>query len=117
MPPVRAHAFSCESGTTLSERPPESFHEAKHAHDEVVAAAYRAQGDALLIDSQAKMRLADEYDDAQPDGAERGGRPKTVPEENGFTAAEAGLDRKQIYEARQIRDAEAADPGIIRRTV
>jgi hypothetical protein len=38
---------------------------AKRAHDEVIAAAYRAQADALEIEAQAKRRLADEYDAAQ----------------------------------------------------
>ena len=33
------------------------------------------------------------------------------------TAADIGLSRKDIHEARQIRDAEKADPGIVRRTV
>ncbi|WP_447673500.1 hypothetical protein [Methylobacterium mesophilicum] len=28
-----------------------------------------------------------------------------------------GLTRKAIHEARQLRDAEAADPGVIRRTL
>lgn len=90
---------------------------AKQAHDEVITAVYRAQADALEIESMAKRRLADEYDAAQPDDARKGGRPKTVPDENGFTAAEAGLTRKDIHEARIIRDAEAADPGITRRAL
>lgn len=89
----------------------------KGAFDEVIGAAYRAQADALEIEAAAKRRLADEYDAAQPDEAKRGGRPKTVPDENGFTAASAGLSRKQIHEARSIRDAEKAKPGIIRKTL
>lgn len=94
---------------------------AKKAHDEVVGAAYRAQADALDIEAQAKRRLADEYDAAQKRGeiGQKTGRPKVVPEENDFipSAADAGLTRKQIHEARQIRDAEAADPGIVRRAL
>ncbi len=37
------------------------------------------------------------------------GRPKTVPDENGFkaTTADIGLTRKQVHEARRIRDAES----------
>src|SRR5271154_1783915 len=46
---------------------------------------------------------------------------KTVPSENGFqpaTAADIGLSRKTVFEARQIRDAEkAADPGSVKRTL
>ena len=33
------------------------------------------------------------------------------------TLAEYGLTKQQIRQARQIRDAEKADPGIVRRTV
>lgn len=40
----------------------------KKAHDELICAAYRAQGDALNIEAQAKRRLADEYDAAQARG-------------------------------------------------
>ncbi len=42
------------------------------------------------------------------------GRPKTVPNENGIsTAADIGLTRKEVHEARQIRDAALIEPGII----
>ena len=94
---------------------------AKNAHDELIAAAHRAQADALTIEALAKRRLADEYDSAQERGeVQTDGRPKTVPDENGFlpaTAADVGLSRKDIHEARVIRDAEEADPGIVRRTL
>jgi hypothetical protein len=33
------------------------------------------------------------------------------------TAADVGLTRKEIHEARTIRDAEKRDPGVVRRTV
>lgn len=92
---------------------------AKGAHDEVVAAAYRAQADALEIESLAKRRLADEYDAAQARGEVAKGRPKSVPGENTFqaTAEEIGLTRKQIFDARQIRDAVVQDPGVVRRVL
>ncbi|PKP85700.1 MAG: hypothetical protein CVT80_01015 [Alphaproteobacteria bacterium HGW-Alphaproteobacteria-2] len=94
---------------------------AKNAHDDLVAAAHRAQAHALEIEARAKRRLADEYDAAQERGeAQKDGRPKTVSGGNGFTAAtstELGLSRKHIHEARQIRDAEAADPGVVRRSL
>jgi hypothetical protein len=41
---------------------------AKDAHDTLIAAAHRAQADALEIEAGAKRRLADEYDDAQERG-------------------------------------------------
>ena len=94
---------------------------AKNAHDELIAAAHRAQADALEIEAQAKRRLASEYDAAQARGeVQTDGRPKTVPDENGFlpaTAADVGLTRKDIHDARLLRDAEEAEPGIIRRTL
>ena len=41
---------------------------AKRAHDDVLAAVYRTQADALPIEARAKVRLADEYDAAQERG-------------------------------------------------
>jgi len=94
---------------------------AKAAHDDLIAATHRVQADALEIEAQAKRRLASEYDAAQERGeVQTDGRPKTVPDENGFlpaTAADVGLSRKDIHEARVIRDAEEAEPGIVRRTL
>lgn len=94
---------------------------AKGAYDELLSKITRAQADALDIEAGAKRRLADEYDAAQERGeVAKDGRPKTVPDGNGFapgTASDLGLSRKAIHEARQIRDAETAEPGIVRRTV
>jgi hypothetical protein len=97
---------------------------AKQAHDEVIAAAYHAQANALEIEAGAKRRLADEYDAAQERG-EVATRESTlrrgpdIPEENNgkSTISNLGLTSKDIYEARQLRDAEREDPGIIRRTL
>jgi hypothetical protein len=92
---------------------------AKHAHDELIAAAYRAQADALEIESQAKRRLADEYDAAQDRGeVQRHGKVE-VSEGNlkPATLEDLGLTKKQVHEARQIRDAEESDPGIVRRVL
>ncbi|MBO6886159.1 MAG: hypothetical protein JJ869_21660, partial [Marivita sp.] len=96
---------------------------AKAAHDDLVAAAHRAQADALEIEAAAKRRLADEYDAAQARGdvasaTSNRGNQWTVSDGNGAaTASEIGLTRKAIHEARQLRDAEVADPGIVRRTL
>lgn len=95
---------------------------AKGAHDEVVGAAYRAQADALEIESLAKRRLADEYDAAQARGevARQGGnRTSKVPEGDvaPASAADIGLSRKQIFDARQIRDAVVQDPDAVRRVL
>lgn len=89
---------------------------AKQAHDEIIGVVYRAQADALEIESLAKRRLADEYDAAQERGEVR--TVGNVPDQNNTpTADDIGLTRKTIHEARQIRDAEDADPGIVRRTL
>lgn len=93
---------------------------AKKAHDDVIGAVYRAQADAALIEARAKMRLADEYDAAQERGEvqRHGGQGKRdVPNENIPSVDDIGLSRKEIHEARQLRDAEQAEPGIIERTV
>lgn len=96
---------------------------AKSAHDDLIAAAHRAQADALEIEAAAKRRLADEYDAAQARGEvastkSNRGNQWTVTDGNGAaTAAELGLTRKAIHEARQLRNAEVADPGIVRRTL
>lgn len=88
---------------------------AKRAHDDVIAAAYRVQGDALAIQSRAKMRLADEYDAAQDRGEVATGRPKSLDVAETFqaTASALGLRHDEIYEARQLRNIELEAPGII----
>lgn len=94
---------------------------AKNAHDDIVARLHRTQADALEIEAAAKRRLADEYDAAVGAGevaGHGGARNFKVPDGNlEPTAADLGLSRKSILEARQIRDAEAAHPGIVRRTL
>ena len=87
-----------------------------------MAAAHRAQADALEIEALAKRRLADEYDAAQERGevAKLGSNQHEEGVPHGYTLAtvtDLGLTRKQVHEARQLRDAEAADPGLIRRTL
>jgi hypothetical protein len=109
---------------------------AKAAHDDLVAAAHRAQADALEIEAAAKRRLADEYDAAQergdvaghgggrnfkvgdPNVETRSGGPNRVGGDNAIvTMADLGLRRDQVHDARVIRDAEAAEPGLVRRTL
>lgn len=91
---------------------------AKKAHDEIITAVYRAQADALEIESLAKRRLADEYDAAQERGEVAGsGQYSRSASEHLPTADDIGLSRKEIHEARTARDAEAADPGVTRRAL
>jgi hypothetical protein len=61
--------------------------------------------------------LADEYDDAQErgDAAKAGDNQhnrQVVPSGN-----DLGLTRKDIHGARLIRNAEEANPGVVRRTL
>jgi hypothetical protein len=74
----------------------------------------------LRLRTRDRRRLADQYDAAQQRGevATRGG--ERSGREHSPTApavSDLGLTRKEIHEARKIRDAEQADPGIVRRTV
>lgn len=92
----------------------------KEAHDTLLAEVYRAQADALLIEAQAKVRLADEYDAAQEAGevARIGDNLPSVTNGNSKpTAADIGLSRKDIHDARQVRDAEASKPGLSERAL
>jgi hypothetical protein len=67
----------------------------------------------------ANRRIADEYDAAQARGEVRGpaDRHSNSHVELKARAADIGLSRKTIHEARQIRDAEEAYPGIVRRVL
>ncbi|MBN9064155.1 MAG: hypothetical protein J0H41_17220 [Rhizobiales bacterium] len=63
--------------------------------------------------------MADEYDAAQEleevVGAHDGAK-KRVPDRNAIaTAEDIGVTRKDIHNARAVRDVEAADPSIVRR--
>ena len=89
---------------------------AKGAHDELIAKAHRAQADALEIEAAAKRRLADEYDAAQDRGEVRKAGNSSTPEELA-SVGDIGLTHKDIHEARLIRDAEQAQPGIVRDTL
>ena len=83
-----------------------------------------AQPFEIEIEARAKRRLADEYDAAQARGevATRQHNPGSVGHVGAddmppAIAADLGLRRDEIHEARQIRDAEAADPGVVRRAL
>jgi hypothetical protein len=92
----------------------------KNAHDEVVTSVRKAQADALDIECRTKCRLAEEYDAAQARGevatrADGSAIRDHVSNENKVaTVTDIGLTRKQVHEARKIRDAEKANPGVVR---
>jgi hypothetical protein len=89
----------------------------KDAHSEIIDRIRRSQADALAIEAAADERLAVEYDAAQERGEIRGSRERTTSKPEAVGAADLGLSHKDIYEARQIRDAEKAEPGIVGRTL
>jgi hypothetical protein len=90
---------------------------AKEAHDEIIVKAAHAQADALEIESVAKRRLADEYDAAQERGEVRQNGERSFSTLEKVGGIDLGLTGKDIHEARTIRDAEQADPGIVRRSL
>ena len=95
---------------------------ARKAHDDIIGAVYRAQANALEIEARAKMRLADEYDAAQARGeVASGNRAKDfgVLSDNAkpATAKDLGFNRREIHEARKLRDAEAEEPGFVKNTL
>ncbi|RWP31792.1 SAM-dependent methyltransferase [Mesorhizobium sp.] len=88
------------------------------AAERLVGKARRLQGDALLIEARAKIRLADEWDSSQASGQAKGkGRPKNVPDVEQFSAADAGFTSKEIHEARKLATAERKQPGIVERAI
>ena len=90
---------------------------AKEAHDTLITEVHRSQAHALAIRARAEMRLAEEYDAAQERGEVAGhGRSKVEPD-NVTTAADLGLRRDEIHDARKLRDAERAEPGVVQRTI
>ncbi len=86
---------------------------ASKAHKSLIADTHRAQADLLQLEAESNRRLADEYDAAQANGEASKGRPKSLPNGNTFTLAEAGITAKDIFLARQIRDVLAADSNVI----
>lgn len=89
-----------------------------NADDDLIPRIHRAQADALVIEAEAKRRLADEYDAAQARGeVARAGDPRPSKAEGLATVADIGLTHKTIHEARKVRVAEKAEPGTVRRAV
>lgn len=90
---------------------------AKGAHDELLSKVHRAQADALEIEAGAKRRLADEYDAAQERGEVRAANERTASNAEAVGASDLGLTHKDIHEAREIRAAEEAQPGVVKATI
>jgi len=92
---------------------------------ELIAEYRQAIGEALKLEFAAMVRIADECDAAQGRGElatqAHGGAniPHGVPNENTVlkTLTDIGLKRKLVHEARIVRDAEQAEPGIVVKTI
>lgn len=92
------------------------------AAEGLIGKARRLQGDALLIEARAKVRLAAEYDAAQAAGFVRkpGQRGKAVADSDSIstpTTDELGVSRQDIHEARKLAEAERRTPGIVERAI
>lgn len=88
------------------------------ASRDLIDKARRMQADALKIESMCYVAMADAVDTAQAKGEiSRGGRPKTVSDDNGFTLDEVGIDRQQLHAARKLRNAVRAEPEFVERIV
>ncbi|MCO5071115.1 MAG: SAM-dependent methyltransferase [Rhizobiaceae bacterium] len=92
------------------------------AGTELIGKAHQLQGDALFIESQAKVRLADEFDAAQKRGEVQspgGARNFIIPVKKNEipSVSDFGINPKDIHEARKLRDAEREAPGIVERAI
>lgn len=96
-------------------------HRLRKASTDLIDAMSEVMAEALLIKSNAEIRIADEYDAAQANGdVAKAGHPSAIiPDGNNkpATAAEVGLTAKVVHHARRVRDAEKASPGLIKRTL
>jgi hypothetical protein len=100
------------------------FSKLKHAHETIVETCHRMQADALMIETRAQCRLADEFDAAQKRGeiqkagGRRGNQFGIITDENNASkVTEIGITSKQVFEARKIRDSEKKKPGAIRKAL
>ncbi len=76
--------------------------------------------DAIAIQVRAEIRLAEEVDAERAAGnlAASGERNDLLCDEKKVpTLADAGVSHNDMHEARQLRAAEAADPGIVERAL
>lgn len=111
-------AVMLSSGAYDQAKAAASFASRVKAGEQLIGKARRMQADALLIESRAKIALAYQVDEAQASGTvAMPGRPKKVSDENHFQLEDIGLSKAQLHEARQLRDAETKEPGIVERAI
>jgi len=88
------------------------------ASRQLIDKARRMQADALYVESQCIIRMADAVDEAQAKGQlARAGRPKLSEGSDNFSLDEVGLDRRRLKEARELRNAERSKPGFLQRVI
>ena len=67
--------------------------------------------------ARAREDAAQERGEVAGVGGNRGNQFASVAGDNVATAADLGLRRDEIHEARKIRDAEAAQPGVVEEAI
>lgn len=88
------------------------------ASRELVDKARRMQADALKIESMCYVAMADAVDAAQAKGQiARQGQRSDVQGSDMFTLEDAGIDRRRLSEARQLRNAVREEPGFVDRVI
>jgi hypothetical protein len=113
-------AFELARETYAQAKRIKSMAKAKQARDALIGRMNRVQADALSIKADAETRLADEYDAAQARGevaTQRDGDRHCKAERLKPTAKDLGLSNTAIFNARQTRDAEKKEPGVVRRVL
>ncbi len=91
------------------------------AGQQLVDKARRLQGDALLIEARAKIKLAADHDAAQAAGlipGHGGDRKSKISKQNlDPSLADTGMTPQQVFEARKLAEAERRSPGIVERAI
>ncbi|MDH6265520.1 hypothetical protein M2360_000910 [Rhizobium sp. SG_E_25_P2] len=87
------------------------------ASERLLEKSRRMHADALIIESQCKIRIAELWNAAKAEGkVSPGGRPK-AGKQRLPTAVDFGATRKELHEFNIIRSAEERSPGLISRLV
>jgi len=98
----------------------EKMAKAQAAHDEIIRAAHKAQGDALDIKAAASKRYYEMTKQAQAAGdiPSRGGDRRSEDFKVSDQNFENPAQHKAVaHEGKQIATAEELNPGVVRRTI
>ena len=80
------------------------------AHDTLIATAHQMLGDILEIESLARIRLADEYDEEQERGEVAKHEQKRADVVGGNISPDLGMRRDEIHDARRQRRFRLLSP-------